>query len=89
MKQVHWIDCGCKSCRKKCELAPDSVPAGYRWDGGIWAASFKRVGDLLLYDGQAAEVVWCAAPDGEDTNHTIKVKVADEEEHEINETEVV
>lgn len=71
MKQVHWVDCDCSNRRKKCELAPDFIPAGYRWDGGIWAASFKRVGDLLLYDGQAAEVVRCAAPDGEDTNYSL------------------
>jgi hypothetical protein len=87
---IHWIDCDCRNRRKKCEFAPDFVPAGYRWDGGIWAASYMRVESLLLYGKQAAEVIACAAPDGAEENHTIKVKIADEEaEHELDDTEVV
>lgn len=90
MKQPHWVDCDCENRRKKCEFAPDSVPAGYRWDGGIWAASYKREGDLLLYGDKAAEVVRCAAPDGDEDNHTIWVKVEGEDaEHEISGDDVV
>jgi hypothetical protein len=49
-----------------------------------------RVESLLLYGKQAAEVIACAAPDGAEENHTIKVKIADEEaEHELDGTEVV
>lgn len=56
MKHTHWIDCDCKSHRRKCSLHPDVIPPGYRWDGGIWEASFLRVGDLFLWQEQAAIV---------------------------------
>lgn len=90
MKQPHWVDCDCGNRRRKCSFHPDSVPAGYRWDGGIWEASFKRVGDLLLYGDKAAEVVRCAAPDGAETNHMIWVKIEGEDaERELDGTNIV